>query len=441
VIDDRFPRCWPRGPAPSRLLAMLVLTWTSAAALPAKAQAPPLDVDACVRLALDANPDYRARRVALEATQADLTVARAARYPSLALSASAARFNNGELGAQDRYNVGVSLQQILYRGGRVAAQVDAAKWTLAEGEGVVNAARADLVLAVRSAWYQTAQAERMVRSAEEGLGSSQLNLDYAEAQLAAGLGTRPDVLRARVDVSAAELELTRARNELEGAKATLNTLMGQPPDALLEIVSDTTDEALPPLPTWEELRLSAMESREEIRAARARTERQQAGVRLARGAFFPALIADANLSRGENGLASARENWSVGLGFSLPIFEGFARKADLRGQQALLEATRFDEQAVVQEIEREVWQALLGEDESARRLDNARALFAAAQENLEAAQTAYRQGLGSMIALVDARTAFTGAEQTLIQALYDRRIARAVLDRVTGSDIIEGDRS
>jgi len=255
------------------------------------------------------------------------------------------------------------------------------------------------------------------------------------------LGTRPDVLRARVDVSAAELELTRARNELEGAKATLNTLMGQSPDALLEIVSDTTDEALPPLPTWEELRLSAMESREEIRAARARTERQQAGVRLARGAFFPALIADANLSRGENGLASARENWSVGLGFSLPIFEGFARKADLRGQQALLEATRFDEQAVVQEIEREVWQALLGEDESARRLDNARALFAAAQENLEAAQTAYRQGLGSMIALVDARTAFTGAEQTLIQALYDRRIARAVLDRVTGSDIIEGDRS
>jgi len=73
--------------------------------------------------------------------------------------------------------------------------------------------------------------------------------------------------------------------------------------------------------------------------------------------------------------------------------------------------------AVGQQIEREVWDALLSEGAAAGSLDNARALFEAARENLDAAQEGYRQGLSSMIALVDARTAFSDAERILIQAV------------------------
>ena len=140
-------------------------------------------------------------------------------------------------------------------------------------------------------------------------------------------------------------------------------------------------------------------------------------------------------SRGAVASQDAEKSWSLGVAFSLPLFDGFSRSSDVQAQRARLDAVRFDEAAVAQGIEAEVWQAWLDEDESARRLENARALFAAATENLEAAQESYRQGLGSMIALVDARTEFTGAEQALIQAIYDRRIARAVLERVVEGDI------
>jgi outer membrane protein len=387
---------------------------------------------------LEANPDLQARQAALEASRSGVTAARSDRYPSLGLTGSAARYDTGETGAMDRHDLGLSLRQTLYRGGRVDAGVDAAESVLAADQAAVAAARSDLILAVRQAWYRTAQAQRLVVSSEQGLERSLLNLEYAEAQLEAGLGTRPDVLRARVDVSAAELELTQSRNTVEGAKATLNALMGRPPSLPLELAPDAAEGPLYPLSSWEELLGMALEAREELRVAKARTARQEAAVRIARGAFLPTVNADAGLNRGATGSRSPRESWSVGVAFSLPLFEGFAPSAELQSQRAFLEASRFDEQVTQQRIEGEVWDAFLFEDESASRLENARALFDAARENLDAAQESYRQGLGSMIALVDARTAFTDAERILIQALYDRRIARAVLDRAIGNDFLPG---
>ena len=425
---------------PSRVISVLLLAALGTPSSASWAQDRPLTLETSLRMALKANPDLQARQAALEASRSGVTGARSDRYPSVGLTGSAARYDTGETGAVDRHDLGLSLRQTLYRGGRVDAGVDAAQSALAADQSTVAAARSDLILAVRQAWYRVAQAQRLVVSAEQGLERSLLNLEYADAQLEAGLGTRPDVLRARVDVSAAELELTQSRNTVESAKATLNALMGRPPSLPLELAPDAVEEPLDPLPSWEELLGMALETREELRVARARTARQEAVVRIAQGAFLPTVNADAGLNRGAAGSRTPRESWSVGVAFSLPLFEGFAPTAEVQAQRAFLEASRFDETAARQRIEGEVWDAYLFEDESASRLDNARALFDAARENLEAAQESYRLGLGSMIALVDARTAFTDAERILIQAQYDRRIARAILDRAVGYDFFTENR-
>jgi len=427
---------------PLPVLAQARTTGGSApGAAPVAVSADSFDLAACVRLALRANPDLQGRRAALEASRSDITGARSGRYPSVGLTGSVSRYNSGEVGsATDRRDVGLAVRQTLYQGGRVGAGVDAAESAFAADNAALAAARSDLILAVRQAWYQAAQAQRLVISSEQGLERSSLNLEYAEAQLVAGIGTRPDVLRARVDVSAAELELTQSRNALEGVRATLNTLMGQSPALPLVLASDVEEEPLGPVPSWEMLLRSALDTREELRVAQARTARQEAAVRVARGGFLPTVNADAGLNWGATSSQSARESWSVGLVLSLPLFEGFATSAEFQAQKALLEASQFDEQVVRQQIEREVWDALLSEGAAARSLDNARALFAAARENLDAAQESYRQGLSSMIALVDARTAFTDAERIRIQAVYDRRIAFAVLDRAIGHDFYREER-
>lgn len=424
------------------ILALVVVTFTSVpGAISAQTSSSstdmsePLNLVTCVRQALVANPDLQSRLSTLEATRADLVVARSVYYPTLDLSGSAARSGSSDAGTVDRHDLGLSLQQSIYRGGRSAAGTDVAAAALAVDEAAVASARADLILAVRQAWYRLAQADRLVLSTEEALKLSRLNLEFAEAQLSAGLTTRPDVLRARVDVSAVELVLTRSRNTRDGARALLNTLLGRPPSTALEQVPGSEDDPLPSLPDWTELRQTALDARDEVQLSRARTDRHEAELRLARGVFLPTVNANAGLNRGGTSSLSPRESWSIGMQVAMPLFEGFAPTARLQAREALLEASRHDEQTIIQQIEREVWDALLAEGESATRLENARTLLDATRENLDAALESYRLGLGSMIALVDARTTHTNAEQTYIQAIFDRHIARAVLDRALGIDI------
>ncbi len=397
----------------------------------------PLDLMTCVRQALAANPNLQSRLTALGATRADLVVARSIYYPTLDVTGSASRSGSSDAGTVDRHDLGLSLQQTIYRGGRSAAGMEVAAAALAVDEAAVAGARADLILAVRLAWYRLVQADRLVFSTEEALKLSRLNLEFAEAQLSAGLATRPDVLRARVDVSAVELVLTRSRNTRDGARALLNTLMGRSPSTSLELVPGSEDDPLPSLPDWTELLQTALETRDEVRLSRARTDRHEAEVQLSRGVFLPTVNANAGLNRGGTSSLSPRESWSIGLQVAMPLFEGYAPTARLQAREALLEASRYDEQTTIQQIEREVWDALLAEGESVTRLENARTLLEATRENLDAAMESYRLGLGSMIALVDARTTHTNAEQTFIQAIFDRHIARAVLDRALGIDIVK----
>jgi len=53
-------------------------------------------------------------------------------------------------------------------------------------------------------------------------------------------------------------------------------------------------------------------------------------------------------------------------------------------------------------------------------------------KNRNIAEGEYREGVGSMLDVIDAQTAFVTAEQTLIEALADYKIALAALDRAVG---------
>lgn len=424
------------------LLAALPLQGVSAHALTLPQERPaaetsepagPLALAACVRLALDANPGWLARRAAVEATRAEVTASRSARYPSLDLTGSASRTDVGQSAAADRHDLRLSLRQTLYQGGRVDASIEIAQAALDADQAGLEASRADLVLTVHRTWYGLARSEQLVGAARQGLEQSRLNLEVAEAGLETGLGTRPDVLRARVDVSAAELMLTRARNELERSRAGLNALLGRPADREVTIRTEGIGEPPPGLPAWEDLRRRALERRPELRRDRARTALREAGVRMARGTFYPSVNADAGLSRGGMASMSPDQTWSAGVVVALPLFDGRERAAGVWAQEAILDQARYDEKETIQQIELQVWEALLAERESLRRLENARTLVEAAQENLEAAQESYRQGLGSMIALVDARTTLSESEQVLIDAVHDRRVARAALEHAVGT--------
>ena len=140
-----------------------------------------------------------------------------------------------EVGSQDRWWLDLELAQPLYTGGRLwnayrmsARSAEAARWRR-------RAQEQDLVLAVKTAYFQVLKAQKLVEVAEQALRQWESHLRMAQAYWEVGMIPHNDLLEAKVRHAEVRQELVRARTALERAKAQLNRLLHRPPTASLEL--------------------------------------------------------------------------------------------------------------------------------------------------------------------------------------------------------------
>ena len=90
-----------------------------------------------------------------------------------------------------------------------------------------------------------------------------------------------------------------------------------------------------------------------------------------------------------------------------------------------------------QQISREVWDAFLALKEVKERIANTEVFLKDARENLDISEGEYKEGVGSMLDVLDAETTFVTAEERYIQALADYRIAQLALQRSVSGKYFE----
>jgi outer membrane protein TolC len=128
----------------------------------------------------------------------------------------------------------------------------------------------------------------------------------------------------------------------------------------------------------------------------------------------------------------SRQPWSIRLGVSLPIWDGFSRSARIsqaRAQQDdASEQVRANRLAVAGQVQgrvagvRTAWEA-------ARIQELTRT---AAREQLQLAQERYRIGNGTALEVADAQNAVTQAEVEYVTAVYDYHLAVVGLEAAVG---------
>lgn len=128
----------------------------------------------------------------------------------------------------------------------------------------------------------------------------------------------------------------------------------------------------------------------------------------------------------------SRQPWSIRLGVSLPIWDGFSRSARIsqaRAQQDdASEMVRFQRLEIAGQVQgrvagvRTAWQA-------ARIQELTRT---AAREQLQLAQERYRIGNGTALEVADAQNAVTQAEVEYVTAVYDYHLAVVGLEAAVG---------
>lgn len=417
-----------------------------------------LDLPTAQRIALQQNPDLSA--AAQRANQASQRVrqAQAAYWPTLGTEASANRIDLSNNAAAERraqarlFDPGAEVDDSdnIYRAGLVAG------WTVFDGfrREYDNAlarygeeaslasyeeARRLLLSSVADSFYlaQLARENIAIAQADEAFNARQVTDALARERV--GTGSLSDVLNFKVQVNAARSSRIRYEREYRVALIGLAALMGLPEAGLPEAVTiaglNPESEAELTVPAASPNITYALEHRSDLRRDQSFVNQREAGIGVARAAFWPELQFKASLDGERTGSMDLEQDdfgSTVGLFMTYPLFEGGLRRARLaeakyqrREAEDQLAGTRI---AVASEVRDAIAKVRNAQEELQLQQSNA----ALVQQNRDLVEKEYRAGQASLVRLNEAQRNLTQAQSQLALARVGLRQTLKNLDSATG---------
>jgi len=410
-----------------------------------------LELDDVVDLALRRNPATRESWLAARAAADTYGSSRGALFPSIDASVNAGRtasapgtvssLGTGEpatrtaaAGTRSQLTTGATLSYLLVDLGGRSGSIEQAKERAIAADLTHNATVHDVILQVESALFSYLATRALRDAQQESVDEAIADTAAAAERLHVGVATLAELLQARTQLAQGRFQLATLEGQQETAKGNLATAMGLPANARFEIGNvQASDTVARITASVDSLVNAAIVSRPEVAEVRAEAASLAAAVRVARSAGYPALTLSSTTSSIQSTQSGVSpRNGQLFLGVQIPIFNGFARQYDVRGAREDYEAGLARLASTRQQITAQVFAAYSGLTTANERVRSARELLSAARQSADVALGRYREGVGTIVDLLLARSALATARAEDIQARWEWRIALAQLAHDTG---------
>lgn len=250
-----------------------------------------------------------------------------------------------------------------------------------------------------------------------------------------GLDTQIERNQSRSSSADARAQLEQSEGQITLLRQQLGTLSGRGPDRGLQLRAPTLQNlATPALPA--DLPLNLLGRRPDIVAARWQVEAASRGIEVAKARFYP----DINLSAmigfdtliNNNPFTAASKSIAFGPAISLPIFEGGALRAGLKGEYASYDLAVASYNKTLNEAYADVARQIASIQSTERQLPIRREALQSAQRAYELARERYRIGLVSQLTVLSAETAVLAQRQSLVALEGLRREQQVALYKALG---------
>jgi outer membrane protein TolC len=342
-------------------------------------------------------------------------------------------FQSVGFGAANQYNLGLSVSQNIFTGGRITAQVRQASAARTGAEIALTSARAQVMLDVAQAYYDAVLADRLLNISQATLAQAETTL--SQTRLAKQVGNQPEfeLLRARVTRDNQIPVVIQQRSARDLAYLELKRLLNFPLDEKLDLTTSLEDTTTSPGSRLAELLsrppdTSAAE-RSPVRQARQSVLAQRSAVAVARAERLPTIILSSAFGRvafptGFPSWDQFLTNWTVTASLQLPIFLGGA----IRGDKMIAEANEREAEARLRQTRQ---LAAVDTRNAIAQLRAAEAQYAAsagtedqASRAYDIAQLRYREGISTQTELSASRIQLQQARANRAQATRDLQVAR-----------------
>lgn len=349
--------------------------------------------------------------------------------------------SNGEtvqIAAAPTNSTGLNLNMTLFDGGQRLYALRTAKYDILAAEANRVAVKYDVALQVKQQYYAVLAAIESGDAAELEMAQAGEQFRVSTAKVRAGVATRSDSLRGVIQVGNAQLALITAQTAKEAADAALTRLVGSEVPVTADPAS--ARENMAALPDSAELAILAKLG-PAVKQAQAVVDAAEESRKASKSTYLPSLSASYSRSGSGTdprfGLGGGSFGYNGRLAFALsyPVFNNFTREENVvRAKVAEVNAqvTLRDTQLAAQQSLTQYIGALRG---ASQRVAVQVASVAAAEEDVRVQQQRYNIGASVLLDLITSQAALAQAEQALIQARYDYRIARAQLEALIGRDL------
>jgi outer membrane protein len=335
----------------------------------------------------------------------------------------------------NNYLGGVAVQQYVFDFGRVRGLVEERDEEAHVAWFQAQATELDLIFEVAQRYFALLAAGQKVKVYQKAIEQRSEQFHAAQVKASANLTPQIDVLTAQAALARAQTDLLEVSDERDIARVALNNAMALDRNAPDYELADVLTYQ-PVSGGLESFFTSAIASRPDLRALEAAARAAGAQIKQARSDYFPSVGATAGYSAMGTGLPAAN-NFNVGLMVTWPIFNGFSTTHHVEEAKATQNAIKYSIEDLEQHIWLDVKSAYLQLQTSVEVIHQAEATLAASSGQLELADKRYNAGLGNIIELTDAERFYIQDDAAYIDALYGYSVAKATLDRVTGTSIRE----
>jgi outer membrane protein TolC len=337
-------------------------------------------------------------------------------------------------GAANQWNLGLSLQQNVFTGGRVTAQYRAANAGKRSATIGLTAAKAQLTLDVTQAYYDAQLADRLVTIAAATLSQADTTLAQTKLRRQVGNAAEFDLLRAQVTRDNQVPVLIQRRSDREVAYVRLKQLLHLPLTDSLALTTSLDDSTTAQPGTITNLLAqapdTAAESRAPVRQAAENVTAQKSAVTVAHAERIPSLSLSSAFGRVAypSGIfpswSDFRSNWTIGGSLTLPIFTGGNIHGDEQIASAGLQQARAQLQQTRELAELDARNALNRLRAAQAQMDASRGTAEQAARAYQIATVRYREGISTQTELNDAQIQLQQAQANRATAARDLQVAR-----------------
>jgi len=343
---------------------------------------------------------------------------------------------------EDQYTFTTTFTQPIFTGFGLINEYKLTELGLDRAEVSSKLNRQDVILDAKNAYFSVLKNQKLMEVAQQTVASIASQKEVAENFYKVGLSPLNDLLQSQVQLANAKQQLTTAQNNLEIARTRLNTVLRRPvntPVLLVEEVDYATFQE-----SLDDCLAQSQKNRLEIQVADLDIGIAEKQVKLTEKDYFPTVNLTGNYARtGDDWQAHGGEGISDSAGWNVQATAtwefwqwgrtGYGRKEKL----ARLAQSKYRKTEITDTINLEVKSAYLRTNEAEQNIITIEKAVEQAKENLRITEEQYKEQVATQTDVLVAQTLLTQTMTNYYNALYDFKIAKAVLMRAIGRESIE----